>query len=195
MLICPSDPAPNQRPGDLRAKTNYAPSMGAQRMDSRTGCNLYSPSGGYNASGYFGTGASGHGNTSDARNVSGLWSRGLWAARLAEIEDGTSNTIAMGEVLPQCSDHVNNGWFHNNAIWVATTAPINFPTCPGDPGLPLGCHLSNNWMTSQGFKSKHTGGAHFLMADGSTHFINENVDYVMYQRLGDRRDKQVVEAF
>jgi prepilin-type N-terminal cleavage/methylation domain-containing protein len=194
VLICPSCPAPNQRTGDRRAKTNYAPSMGAQRMDSRTGCNLYSPSGGY-PRGYFGTGSAGHGNTPTGNNTSGLWSRALYASRFSEIEDGLSNTIAMGEVLPQCSDHVNNGWFHNNAIWVATTAPINFPTCPGDPVLPRGCHLNNTWMTSQGFKSKHVGGAHFLMADGSTHFISENVDYALYQRLGDRRDAEVVGPF
>lgn len=189
-LICPSDPYPKQRGGDSRAKTNYAPSMGAQRMDSpgHAPCQRYSPYGGYNASGYFGTGPDGHGNTIEASRTSGLWSRMIYSASYSEITDGLSNVIAMGEVLPECSDHVNNGWFHNNSIWVATTAPINFPTCPTDPVLGDSCHRTDNWNTSQGFKSKHAGGCHFVFADGSVHFLSENIGYETYQRMGDRRD-------
>ncbi len=187
-LLCPSDPYQNQRGGDLRAKTNYAPSMGAQRMDSPNACQRYSPYGGYNASGYFGTGPDGHGNTEEPSRTSGLFSRMRYSARYAQITDGLSNVIAMGEVLPECSDHINNGWFHNNAIWVATTAPINFPTCPLDPALPDSCHRSDTWNTSQGFKSKHAGGCTFVFADGSVHFISENISYDTYQKLGDRRD-------
>jgi hypothetical protein len=33
------------------------------------------------------------------------------------------------------------------------------------------------------------------MADGSVHFISENIDYDTYQRLGDRREGEVVETF
>jgi prepilin-type processing-associated H-X9-DG protein len=80
-------------------------------------------------------------------------------------------------------------------VWYATTAPINFPTCPRDPALPDNCHLPNNWNTSQGFKSQHEGGAHFLLGDGSVRFISENIDYVTYQRLGDRRDGEPIGEF
>jgi hypothetical protein len=33
------------------------------------------------------------------------------------------------------------------------------------------------------------------MADGSVHFISENIDYRNYQRLGDRKDGEAIEPF
>ena len=57
------------------------------------------------------------------------------------------------------------------------------------------CGTFFNWNTSAGFKSRHPGGAHFVLADGSVHFISENIDYRNYQRLGDRRDGEAVEPF
>jgi prepilin-type processing-associated H-X9-DG protein len=39
------------------------------------------------------------------------------------------------------------------------------------------------------------GGAHFLLCDGSVRFISENIDYLTYQRVGDRRDGAVVGDF
>ena len=205
-FICPTATSPNQRGGDLRAKTNYAPSMGAQRMDVNggTGCPgrfpPYGPlvdsqlgaTGGTNVNGYFGTGGAGHGNTNDPAATSGMFSRALFSAKIRDATDGTTNTILMGEVRPECADHINNGWFHNNALWVATTSPINFPTCPQSPVLPDNCHKPDTWNTSQGFKSEHVGGAHFLLTDGSVQFFSENIDYGTYQRLGDRRDGRTV---
>lgn len=201
-FICPSATSADQRNGDLRAKTNYAPSMGSQRMDVNggTGCPglfppygpfvdpTYAAKGGTNAQGYFGTGPAGHGNTMNADETSGMFSRATWAAKVRDCTDGVSNTILAGEIRPECADHLNNGWFHNNAIWCATTQPINFPTCPESPPRSDNCHRNDTWNTSQGFKSQHVGGAHFLMSDGSVQFFSQNIDYGTYQRLGDRRD-------
>ena len=128
-------------------------------------------------------------------NISGMFGRMTPSAKMAQATDGTSNTILMGEVRPDCSDHINNGWFHNNSLWVATTPPINFPTCPESPALPDQCNRTDTWNTSQGFKSQHTGGAHFVLSDGSVKFLSENIDYGTYQKLGDRRDGQTVGEF
>ena len=43
-----------------------------------------------------------------------------------------------------------------------------------------------------GFKSKHNGGATFVMCDGSVQYLSETIDYDLYQRLGDRRDGEPV---
>ena len=46
-----------------------------------------------------------------------------------------------------------------------------------------------------GFKSRHPGGAQFVFADGSVHFLFDSIDYETYQKLGDRRDGEVIGAF
>ena len=142
------------------------------------------------------------------RDVSGIIRRGgnyevagsassydaAWAARLQDISDGTSNVIAMGEIVAWCGDHNRNGWMHANALWNATTAPINYKTCPGEDGLDRNeglnppCNRTNSWNTSMGFKSKHPGGAQFVLCDGSVQFLSETIAYDTYQRYGDRRD-------
>jgi prepilin-type N-terminal cleavage/methylation domain-containing protein len=202
-LLCPSEPSPLI--DGHSAKSNYALSMGNQAMPSQHACTDFP---GNN----FGTGAHGHGNTEHVHLMSsvtsGIISRMYWAAKIRDITDGTSNTIAGGEIRPQCGDHSRNGWFHFNAMWIATTAPINYPIAcvreePIQVGgvtyqwdnVPQGCHHWQNWQTSQGFKSRHVGGAQFVLADGSARFISENIDYMTYQRLGDRRDGQVVGEF
>ena len=185
-LRCPSD---DWQPGPGWAgQTNYAPSIGNQAMPGRE-CAVYP---GNN----FGTGPVGHGSTEDGQNVSGAFSRYAWSARFADLTDGTSNVIVMGEIRPWCGDHHRGGWMNANALWTATTAPINYPTCPGQaPGTDgeMSCNHFANWQTSQGFKSRHPGGAQFLFGDGSVHFLPETIDYMTYQRLGCRRDGQSVQ--
>jgi prepilin-type processing-associated H-X9-DG protein len=150
---------------------------------------------------FFHSGLTGHGsrNAPAAQQISGVISRFDWAAKMRDITDGTSNTILMGEIRPWCGDHFQTASFPNpNSLWTATTAPINYPTCPGEPpgfdGTD-GCNADANWQTSQGFKSKHPGGAQFLFADGSGHFLSETIDYYTYQRLGDRWDNQPVGSY
>lgn len=188
-FLCPSDT--NGINLD-RAHTNYACSMGAQRMSDNMGwCgNIYPGN-------VFGTGATGHGSTNDPSRISGLFSRYVWSARIRDITDGTSNTIMMGESRPSCNDHLAGGWFHANAVFaLATTAPINYKTCRNEPGYqPDSCNAWNVWQTSMGFKSNHEGGAQLVLADGSVRFISENIDYMTFQRLGDRRDGQPIGEF
>ncbi len=92
-------------------------------------------------------------------------------------------------------------YWRDNGMRATTAAPINWDTCPGQgcwvgsnasPPAGCGCHHHLSWQAATGFKSQHPGGAHFLMADGSVHFLDENIDYVNYRRLGDRRDGESV---
>jgi prepilin-type processing-associated H-X9-DG protein len=149
----------------------------------------------------FGTGPAHHGSDSRGMNASGVFLRGHWAAKFRDITDGESQVILAGEILPNKSDHFVNGWFHHNAPWSMTTAPINYPIVGlGDAGFswsdenpplnPFGCTHFRSWQTAQGFKSRHKGGAQFVFCDGSVQFLSENIDYITYQRLGDRRDGQ-----
>ena len=188
MFRCPSD-AYNRLP-DI-SYSNYAGSMGNQNMPDGGRCP------GRNGND-FGNGPGGHGD-GRTTDVSGLFGRfGQFSLLMADISDGTSNVIAMGEIRPKCGDHsFYHPWSSWNAVWIATTAPINFPTCGGErggkddsTGGTEDCNHFRTWNMSQGFKSRHTGGAQFVLADGSVQFISENIDYMTYQRLGDRRDGQ-----
>jgi prepilin-type N-terminal cleavage/methylation domain-containing protein len=219
-FLCPSE----SRGGfqNNRAMSNYAGCIGSQIMESSTGCNLATIVGDGGAlydddndgEDWFSYTSkdpecnhAGPGNIrSDCpwpKQVSGVFARSTWAAKIDEIKDGASNTIAMGEMRGWCSGfHWRRGWAKSEGLWFATTAPINFPTCPGENGVPdnpdfggSGCHNKEGaWNTSMGFKSQHSGGCFFVLCDGSVHFISETIDHTIYQMLGDRRDKGVIPA-
>ncbi len=202
--LCPSDPfmdrwqwsdAANQ---NHRALSNYGVSIGAQAMPSQDGsCNLFPGN-------LFGDGGAGHANSQTGHNVSGMFGRGEWYPRFRDVADGLSNTIALGEILPNKSDHHWNGWMHFNSLWTATSAPINYPIVGiGEPGWNqsvnprnldndngLGCNGWRNWQTSQGFRSAHAGGANFVFGDGSVAFLSESIDYRVYNALGGRKEGQ-----
>lgn len=198
-FICPSanvDPYLDGMDPRLDAAIGcYAYSLGAQFMPAR-GCMCHDYDGNI-----FGTGPAPHGNDGRGLFISGPFANGHWAARYRDVSDGESQVIMVGEVLPHKADHMAFGWYHNNALKAATTAPINYPIIGmGDPGFagrdqlipinPYGCTHFTNWQTSFGFKSMHKGGAQFVLVDGSVQFLTENMDYITYNRLGCRRDGQ-----
>lgn len=196
---CPSDASPNRNGG--WAQTSYSGSVGSQRMDSANGaCNIFiTPGVHYQSPG----GDPGHGNTHQKQNISGIFGRIMFdKITMADIVDGTTNTILVGEILHACHDHTG-GWWHFNGMGQAhasTSAPINTMTTCTAPykrqtsEFP-GCEAMSNWNLSWGFRSSHTGGAQFLLGDGSVRFISQNIDYETYQRLGARGDGKVVGEF
>ncbi len=178
---------------------HYGPNVGAQRIDSTNSCSQF-----IYANGYFGAATANMGDSLDGRQVSGPFSNRSWGARIRDISDGTSNTIAFGEQRPHCSVYGGQGpWVCCGSGVVYTVPPINYPTCPGEKGVPnsvssgtpAGCNNPWSASTAEGIKSKHTGGAHVLLCDGAVRFLSENLDYDTLQRLGDRRDNNPVGEF
>ncbi len=113
---------------------------------------------------------------------------------IADVTDGTANTFFVGESLPQCIGEGGNGWWYfngNGNAHASTSVPLNtMNTCspqiqpPTDPA----CTGQDKWNYSFGFRSKHPGGAMFLMVDGSARFFSQTIEYNTYQRLGARGD-------
>ena len=115
--------------------------------------------------------------------------------RLAGITDGTSNTISAGESLPaQRAD--NNVWQYS-ANADGTTVPINFPTpqnCDTAGGFGTSNWASRCSYANTGFKSHHPGGANFVFADGSVHFLKQSIAMTTYCALGSRNGGEVVSS-
>jgi prepilin-type N-terminal cleavage/methylation domain-containing protein len=199
---CPSDTFPlissdGSLSSGLKNKpvttTNYMSSVGAQKT-----FNTINDDCGYPGN-YFGNGDDLTQCVILGRDTSGVFARSEWAASIREITDGTSHTIALGEVLPDCNfELIRFGWWNSQAFYAHTSVPINYDSCaqttPGYPA-PQACNTYFNYNTNAGFKSKHPGGAQFVLADGSVHFISDAIDYRNFQRLGDRRDGESVEPF
>lgn len=114
---------------------------------------------------------------------------------LTDVKDGTSNTVMMGETTRDVYNGGTNAWGYRGHVMVGlniVSYPINqwiyysVPPVVNPPGKLA------SWSYAG---SVHTGGAHFLLADGSVRFISENVDSVTRVRLAYMGDGQVVGEF
>ena len=149
----------------------------------------------------------GHGNSAVSSDISGVFSRLGYGARFAQVTDGLSNVIFVGEMLSDCHDHYDGVFGANgmNNVHASTVVPINvMNTCyatqalaagkggvvgpmTGNPPMPL-CWEKSEWNYSWGFRSRHPGGANFLLGDGSVRMISQTINHQTYQRLGGKAD-------
>lgn len=112
-----------------------------------------------------------------------------WAAEFREIPDGLSNTFAVGECIGAWCLTQNFG-----TQSVSTTAqPINHRNSFYNAGPENWPTLANpQWADTIAFRSLHPGGAHFVMCDGSVHFVSENIDHLSYRSLASRDGGDIV---
>jgi prepilin-type N-terminal cleavage/methylation domain-containing protein/prepilin-type processing-associated H-X9-DG protein len=108
----------------------------------------------------------------------GMFARSYEGLQLKHVTDGVSHTIAAGETLP--FDCIWNCLFCDNHPLTSTQIPINTREAD-DPAK----NLLIPWRT-HGYKSQHPGGVNLLMGDGSVQFIQETIDYFLYNALGSR---------
>ena len=124
----------------------------------------------------------------DTVEKSGPFSRQRRQYRMADVTDGLSKTIFIGEIRPDCSAHASGGWGYSNngSGYSSTIYPINSNTC--EPASADPCRKPDNWNIELGFRSRHPSGANFLLGDGSVHFLTESINHTTYQWLGGKSD-------
>jgi prepilin-type processing-associated H-X9-DG protein len=108
-----------------------------------------------------------------------------------EILDGSSNTIFVGEKIVY-SDEL--GWVSGTRATLRNTGtPMNVvvPQTGGVLTLP---ELADFKFVG-GFASFHSGGAQFLLGDGSVRFMSASIGSKTYEQLGNRADGELMSEF
>lgn len=110
---------------------------------------------------------------------SGIFSLRATNVSMKDVNDGTSNTLLVGElkVTP-------NSWHQWMDPW-SLGSTVNGINAPG----------YNNAYHRQTYSSYHVGGVHFLLVDGSVRFVSDNVDLRTLGNLGTKSGAEVVGEF
>jgi prepilin-type N-terminal cleavage/methylation domain-containing protein len=179
--VCPSDPNattanPLNRYNGQWARGCYGVNFGRERTDFQVVAYRSLPA--------------------DRRGFAG-WGGG---ARVADITDGTSNTVAMWEIqagpdgndprgvwalgrgiqVGGC-DRVGDCWGINAGRSSQGGAPDDVHECTSQAAAGLVCWPNGDGQ--HGPKSLHVGGCHALLADGAVKFVNENIPFTLMRAL------------
>ncbi len=106
----------------------------------------------------------------------------------AEIRDGTTNTILVGEL--QRLDDASDDRTMSQDGWAAAGSATLFTTNEHERlGTFQRGGINNSFFESPG--SEHPQGAQFGMADGSVQFLHEGIDRLVLRYLGSMADGEV----
>ncbi len=100
---------------------------------------------------------------------------------LRKIQDGTSKTIGVGEIVEGHTVNSSNIWSYvlrYADCFRVTSTPMNTPADLN--GIAVG---TNSAKVNGAFASRHPGGALFSYLDGHVAFIEENIDLTLYQEM------------
>jgi prepilin-type N-terminal cleavage/methylation domain-containing protein/prepilin-type processing-associated H-X9-DG protein len=143
-----------------------------------------------------------------------------WNVTLAEITDGTSNTAVVGEASRFRNEPAS---FLDTYSWTGITLqpssmndtrPLCFAYVVPAINAPAQQYTLSSffsptvlgqlqtWYTNPtlltygqlGFRSQHSGGAHFVFGDGSVRFVKEGINPATYRAIGTKAGGEVVSA-
>lgn len=124
----------------------------------------------------------------------GIFFRQSWQrpVKMSQVSDGTSNTLMVGEDIPQYNKH--SSAYYANGSWSSCNIPLNHlvgQEVVDDPSLPPD---QDAWWERQGFRSWHAGGVQFVRADGSVVMIMDSVDSQAFRTHCTRNGEEPVAA-
>jgi prepilin-type N-terminal cleavage/methylation domain-containing protein/prepilin-type processing-associated H-X9-DG protein len=115
--------------------------------------------------------------------------------KMKEITDGTSNTLLIGETLPEDG---NSAAWSSDGDWAITGVQLNWDwRTAGECLSPSGPNsgLRSCWPLIRGFRSAHPGGVHFAFCDGSVTFLSDSIEHLVYRALSTKQRGEVVSGY
>jgi prepilin-type N-terminal cleavage/methylation domain-containing protein/prepilin-type processing-associated H-X9-DG protein len=203
VYLCPSDPGPSVVPvfADPPDPANPGTYAGTNVIDTVARGNYV---------GMFGLGeicaacnGSSLPNVGSIGSAVGIFYRNSRTS-LAEVIDGTSQTIAVGERSHNLS-YVTwtarsiGGWLGKTSLVEGGTDKFNpspeecWTQVLGPAGLEDGNRTPNDRMAHvEDYWSRHPGGVNFLFADGSVHFLKDGIAPPVFRSMATRAGGEVV---
>lgn len=181
---CPSDP----NSSEVNANCNYLGIMGGCASGSDQGCcEVCASTSTCPWGGRFGS-------------TNGIFYSNS-SVRLRDISDGTTNSLLIGESRYLQLQGGTPGWgatwassfyrgsdMSSGPMYTTVVAIVNAPnSTPSDPGNGYTQGTMNNQLGS-----RHTGGAHTTLADGSVRFLSDSMDMIVMRALARKSDGQPI---
>jgi prepilin-type N-terminal cleavage/methylation domain-containing protein/prepilin-type processing-associated H-X9-DG protein len=144
------------------------------------------------------------GGTTSSTKLNGLFFAGSQVS-ISDITDGTTNTAMLSEIIlsPDVSDNDIRGRYYNPShggvlfstrITPNTMVPDQFDWCSAHPVPRAPCiWTGTNMFVSP--RSYHINGVNLAMADGSVHFIRNQIDQQVFKALGSRNGGESTNGF
>ena len=109
---------------------------------------------------------------------------------IAEITDGTSNTMMVGErsmFLPPGQANDFRAWTRGNNGGSGATKNVTYP-------IGSTHYNGSNNFNDISFGSSHPGGCNFVLGDASVRFMSKTIDFGLYRALASVRHGEVAQV-
>ncbi|MDX2036455.1 MAG: DUF1559 domain-containing protein [Isosphaeraceae bacterium] len=208
-LLCPSDTSPaldttnaDEISGQQAAGTSYVGNVGDNclRCNPGAGVQALCASQGFVCRGsQLGDPPTNTPGVPGTPTGTGIFWRQCSGVPLAQVTDGTSNTMLAGEQIMKVTNW--NAWVEANQSVGSTALPLNY-LAPGvaiggafgSTRIATGASDTGTWWNWYSFRSQHPGGGNFAMCDGSVKFLKSTVNFATYQALSTRGLGEVISA-